>query len=621
MKRFLLLSNFITLFFLNNNFAQCPGCVIDWGCPANFPNGGICQAVLPQGTVGVSYDSDVSFYMPSQFVDGGTGYTIILNQITITGISGLPFGFNWECDQSSNACNYYPTSNPPTTEMGCVKFCGTPIGLPGVYDITVYIVAQVHVVDLNIDVTQNETYLTQVEILPNASGNPYFTYSPTSGCDSLNVTFEALVDGAPNPTSYNWDFANGQTSNLKNPPAQDYNLPGEYYVSLNTTINHYTVQDVNLTSSNNNWCGDIEEPDLPIFGCTSSPDIIFTLFDFNSNVIYTSSEITDQNPPLSWSGVNVELSEPGLTIFFQDIDLISQNDDLGTFVMNITGTGSYPFSGANGTSGNIIIGTTPYQSYDVVDTIFVYASPTVPEISNLTTDEDSICLGDTVTLLASTDGEFFQWYNDTTIIPGATDSLLQVLQTGNYWVMVNNQHGCYSSSALRYIKVFNLPPPPSWFFNTGNHQLMSTNPGSNSVQWWLNGSPLIGDTGYYYTVTQDGYYQVQLTNVIGCTSISDSFQILVSSIGAELVHPIASTEMYPNPSDGNFTIKIELPVEQEITIEIIDNLGKLIYIKESGMQRGIFSENIFLNRLSNGVYFVIIKSDFDQTINRFVISR
>lgn len=620
MKKNLLATFFSFTFFLNNISAQCPSCVIDWGCPANFPNGGICQAILPQGTVGVPYDQDVSFYMPSQFVDGGTGYTIILNQITITGISGLPFGFNWECDQSINACNYYPTSNPPTTEMGCVKFCGTPIGLPGVYDITVYIVANVHVVDLNIDLIQNETYLTQVEILPNASGNPYYSFSPPTGCDSLTVTFEALVDGAPNPTSYIWDFDNGQTSSLKNPPAQDYNSPGEYLVSLNTTINHYTVQDVNLISSNNNWCGDVEEPDYPIFGCTASPDIIFTLFDFNSNVIYTSSEMTDQNPPLTWSGVNVELSEPGVTIFFQDIDVISQNDDLGTFVININGVGSYPFSGAGGTSGNIIIGTVPYQSYDVVDTVIVYASPTVPIISNLT-DADSICIGDTITLLASTDGEFFQWYNDTTIIFGATDSLLQVTQTGNYWVIVNNEHGCFSSSAEKFIKVFNMPPPPSWFFNTGNHQLLCTNPGTNDVQWWLNGSPLVGDTGYYYSVTQDGYYQVQLTNVIGCTSISDSFQILVSSNGAELVHPIAAAEIYPNPSDGNFSVQIELPVEQNITIDIIDNLGKLILNEDEGIQLGTFTKTISLNEFSDGVYFLIIKSDLDKMIKRIIINR
>jgi gliding motility-associated-like protein len=39
-------------------------------------------------------------------------------------------------------------------------------------------------------------------------------------------------DTLSSPVNYLWDFGNGRTSNLRNPPAQTYALPGTYFVSL-----------------------------------------------------------------------------------------------------------------------------------------------------------------------------------------------------------------------------------------------------------------------------------------------------------------------------------------------------------------------------------------------------
>ena len=54
--------------------------------------------------------------------------------------------------------------------------------------------------------------------------------SDTSGCDALTVTFtDNSVGGA---VDWNWDFGNGNTSNIQNPPPQDYISPGVYTVVL-----------------------------------------------------------------------------------------------------------------------------------------------------------------------------------------------------------------------------------------------------------------------------------------------------------------------------------------------------------------------------------------------------
>ncbi|HEY4061571.1 MAG TPA: PKD domain-containing protein [Puia sp.] len=58
---------------------------------------------------------------------------------------------------------------------------------------------------------------------------PDFSATPTSGCGPLSVTFKDLTTN--NPTFWQWDFGNGQTSTQQNPNVV-YNAPGTYTVEL-----------------------------------------------------------------------------------------------------------------------------------------------------------------------------------------------------------------------------------------------------------------------------------------------------------------------------------------------------------------------------------------------------
>lgn len=59
-----------------------------------------------------------------------------------------------------------------------------------------------------------------------------FTGSPLTGCSPIVVVFQDQSTG--NPTRWDWDFGNGNTSTLKNPTAT-YFTPGNYTVSLTVT--------------------------------------------------------------------------------------------------------------------------------------------------------------------------------------------------------------------------------------------------------------------------------------------------------------------------------------------------------------------------------------------------
>lgn len=59
-----------------------------------------------------------------------------------------------------------------------------------------------------------------------------FTGNPTAGCSPLIVTFQDQSTG--NPTSWSWNFGNGNTSTLRNPTAT-YFTPGTYTITLTAT--------------------------------------------------------------------------------------------------------------------------------------------------------------------------------------------------------------------------------------------------------------------------------------------------------------------------------------------------------------------------------------------------
>lgn len=59
-----------------------------------------------------------------------------------------------------------------------------------------------------------------------------FTVGTPSACNSLTTTFNNTTVGG---VSYTWDFGNGNTSALQNPPAETYNTPGTYFVTLDAT--------------------------------------------------------------------------------------------------------------------------------------------------------------------------------------------------------------------------------------------------------------------------------------------------------------------------------------------------------------------------------------------------
>ena len=73
-----------------------------------------------------------------------------------------------------------------------------------------------------------DTATIPIHVLPSPTAN--FNFNNNNGCDSLTVDFTNF--SSANSVSWNWDFGNGNSSNLENPPQQFYASTGNYTVVL-----------------------------------------------------------------------------------------------------------------------------------------------------------------------------------------------------------------------------------------------------------------------------------------------------------------------------------------------------------------------------------------------------
>ena len=133
--------------------------------------------------------------------------------------SGAPTSWNWNFGDGETDT----TQNPSHT-----------YSLPGSYTVTLtvtiggtsYTSSQAGYVSVD------ETTATPAPTDTSAATEAAFSGSPTTGTEPLTVMFTDSSTGSP--TSWNWNFGDGETDTTQN-PSHTYAIPGSYTVSLTTT--------------------------------------------------------------------------------------------------------------------------------------------------------------------------------------------------------------------------------------------------------------------------------------------------------------------------------------------------------------------------------------------------
>ena len=103
-----------------------------------------------------------------------------------------------------------------------------------------------------------------------------------------------------------------------------------------------------------------------------------------------------------------------------------------------------------------------------------------------------------------------------------------------------------------------------------------------------------------HTITLQDYITVNI-----CTGIAEE--------------NIEKIYIYPNPNSGIFTVDFKNVLQDNVTINVLNTLGRLVFTEESVEINGNFSRTIDLSNFDKGLYFLVIENYRGSTVNRIII--
>lgn len=199
-----------------------------------------------------------------------------------------------------------------------------------------------------------------------------------------------------------------------------------------------------------------------------------------------------------------------------------------------------------------------------------------------------ICQGESVSLDAGSGYDTYLWSNSA-ITQGTNASV-----SGDYSV-TGTLDGCPFASDTVTVVVNTFIPEI-----TGSDSVVSVTGSYSTYQWFLNGDPIPGATGPDYNPLISGNYTVVVTDDDGCSGQSDVLDFSLppsSGVGINELDEILPFVVYPNPSNGQF--QIEMDMKESYSVEVMNAIGQVVYMEKS--ENGNRS---FIKVENNGMYLV-----------------
>lgn len=291
-------------------------------------------------------------------------------------------------------------------------------------------------------------------------------------------------------------------------------------------------------------------------------------------------------------------------------------------------TASSPADTSDGSSVNIKIGSFGAAA------AAIYANP-----------NDSICAGTSATLVsvASTQNPLqYQWYKNGSAISGATAQNYtpsSIANNDSFYVTVKDPAAsCYipQPSNILVMTVIPFTGGPSVSISadpdtniTSNQQVKFTAnvtncSGQASYKWYNNG--VLSSTSNPWT-TQPGngshIYCIAKCNgwcSVPDTALSDTLGIHVTTGISNTISSQLPVSLYPNPNGGKFVVQAGW-AKGNIDIEVVNTIGQRIISKTVHANTNGLREEIEMNNLANGIYFIKLSDTKGTQTLRFTIAK
>ena len=182
---------------------------------------------------------------------------------------------------------------------------------------------------------------------------------------------------------------------------------------------------------------------------------------------------------------------------------------------------------------------------------------------------------------------------------------------GNYYYFYNiiMEYGSCESPLVSKSIVVNPAPQAAFTVDSSNVPNFSFNAsGSSNAATYLwdfgNGTTGAGATASV-TYTQNGTYQVRLIVTNACGSDTLTRQVRVIGLSASNLNA-GKLRMYPNPTSGTTQLEISTQLIGNFEVQIMDARGRVVYRKQFVKDSEAHLESLELERLSQGIYQIMV---------------
>lgn len=209
------------------------------------------------------------------------------------------------------------------------------------------------------------------------------------------------------------------------------------------------------------------------------------------------------------------------------------------------------------------------------------------------------CEGDTAILIFMPPYDTnIQWYNNNQPIPGATDDTLIVTNTGNYYVSGAPSICPNFNQTLGVVLSYSFYQalPVAIVQNGGQ---LCVDPPTSNVQWYLNGSPIVGST--CITPATSGTYTVTAYYGTECPNYSAPFDF-VTSVREDPA--AAGLVAWPVPARDELTISNGKPMSG--AWQLVDITGRTV---RSGRANNLMRFRIDLVGAGTGRYWFAMEGE------------
>ena len=231
-------------------------------------------------------------------------------------------------------------------------------------------------------------------------------------------------------------------------------------------------------------------------------------------------------------------------------------------------------------------------------------------------------VGATLSAVASGTPSSYQWNLNGTPIPfdTAATHVGTIVGGGSYTVTANYANGCSLTSNV--LLPISLRQFNGWY-NAGTANLSWTsanevNAANYTVQRSTNGVDYVNVSqltasgsanGYSYNFadkkaasnTGKLYYRLVIATRDGIKTYSN---VILISLNSQAI-----LSVYPNPVKSNLSLQIANTKDENVTLQVVDMLGKVLKQQSAQLYNGINNVSLSVSDLARGNYIIIVKGE------------